>query len=136
MKNVIWTLCCQWRWRLKVKLLHRYSLAILKRCILVAMKNRNLNDKELQLAGVISLQSMVGLSSGPQEDKWDTVRYLNPEIDVHNAQRSSSSSPSCFRNLRTFIIMRFVSERRQNTIFFLKGLLFLCGASITFFFLL
>ena len=78
----------------------------------------------------ISLQSMVGLNSGPQEDKWDTVRYLNPEIDGHNAQRSSSS----FRNLRTFIIMRFVSERKQSTIFFLKGLLFLCGASIIFFF--
>ena len=36
----------------RVKLLHRYSLGIVKRCILVAMKNRNLNDKELQLAGV------------------------------------------------------------------------------------
>lgn len=33
------------------------------------MENRNFNDKELQLAGVISLQSMVGLNSGPQEDK-------------------------------------------------------------------
>ena len=111
------------------------------------MENRNFNDKELQLAGVISLQSMVGLSSEPQEDKWDTVRYLNPEIDVHNAQRSSpsssssssysssspsSSSPSSFRNVRTFIIMRFVSESKQSTIFFLKGLLFLCGASIIF----
>ena len=42
------------------------------------MENRSFNYKELQLAGVISLQSMVGLSSGPQEDKWDTVRYLNP----------------------------------------------------------
>ena len=64
------------------------------------------------------------------------MRYLNPEIDAHNAQRSSSSSPFSFRNLRTFIIMRFVSERRQNTIFFLKGLLFLCGTRIIFFFLL
>ena len=36
----------------EVKLLHRNSLGILKRRILVAMKNRNLNDKELQLAGV------------------------------------------------------------------------------------